>query len=86
MEIYDKIIEQIRRNKLMDFEKDFVIAQLCVINNKPYEEMKEIVNNLENLHELDFENKRICEKGENFDSSLDMETNLEKAYKSKKEP
>lgn len=81
MEIYDKIIEQIKRNKLMDFEKDFVIAQLCVINNKPYEEMKEIVNNLENLHELDFENKRICEKGENFDPSLDMETNLDKAYK-----
>ena len=36
MEIYDNIIEQIRRNKLMYFENDFVIAQICVINNKPY--------------------------------------------------
>lgn len=81
MEFYDKIIEQIKRNKLMNFEKDFVVAQLCVINNKPYEEMKEIVDNLESLGELDFEKRRVGKVNGDIDPSLDMESNIDKAYK-----
>ncbi len=41
-----KIENQITINKLIGLEYDFVIAQLCVLNNKPYEDMKIALDNL----------------------------------------
>ena len=41
-----KIENQITINKLIGLEYDFVIAQLCVLNNKPYEDMKIELDNL----------------------------------------
>ncbi len=37
----DVTINQIINNKLNGLEYDFVIAQLCVLNNKPYQEVKD---------------------------------------------
>lgn len=42
----DKILEQININKLDRLEYPYLIAQLCVLNNKPYEEIKVIVDDL----------------------------------------
>ena len=41
-----KIENQITSNKLVGLEYDFVIAQLCVLNNKPYQDMKNELDNL----------------------------------------
>lgn len=41
-----KIENQISVNKLIGLEYDFVLAQLCVLNNKPYEDMKIALDNL----------------------------------------
>jgi len=85
MEFYDKILEQIKRNKLINLEYDFLIAQLCVLNNKPYVEMKEAVDNLISLGELDLENGEIPENKKGAETLIvpndDMESNLDKAYK-----
>lgn len=42
----NKIENQITSNRLAGLEYDFVIAQLCVLNNKPYEDMKMQLDNL----------------------------------------
>ena len=42
----EKILEQILINKLESFEYDFLISQLCVLNNKTFEDMQKIVNQL----------------------------------------
>ena len=42
----DKILEQINVNKLDKLEYPYLIAQLCVLNNKPYEEIKVMVDSL----------------------------------------
>ena len=85
MEFYDKILDQIKRNKLITLEYDFLIAQLCVLNNKPYEEMKEVVDNLISLGELDLETDTMHkEENGKMKPVLDtpeMESNLDIAYK-----
>ncbi len=43
---FSKILEQINLNKLDKLEYPYVIAQLCVLNNKPYEEIKVVVDDL----------------------------------------
>lgn len=43
---YEKFLTQIKNNQLENFEYDFVIAQLCVLNNKPFDEMKRVVDDL----------------------------------------
>ncbi len=42
----DKILNQIFINRLNEYEYDFALAQLCVLNNKPFDEMKVAVDNL----------------------------------------
>ena len=46
IDIRMKIENQISTNKLAGLEYDFVIAQLCVLNNKPYQDMKNELDNL----------------------------------------
>ena len=46
MNYNEKIIHQIEINKLDGMEYGFVIGQLCVLNNKPYEEMTNVVEKL----------------------------------------
>lgn len=43
---YNKYLDQIEKNKLDMLDYDFLIVQLCVLNNKPFVDMKEIVDNL----------------------------------------
>lgn len=42
----NKILNQIEANKLENFDYDFIIAQLCVLNNKPFDEMKSVLDEL----------------------------------------
>ena len=42
----EKILEQIKVNKLENFEYTFLISQLCVLNNKTYEVVQKIVDQL----------------------------------------
>ncbi len=42
----EKIIQQVKINKLEQYERAFMIAQLCVLNNKSFEEIKKIVDRL----------------------------------------
>jgi len=46
MDIQDKILKQIKNNKLETLDYEFMIAQVCVLNNKPFSEMKILVDNL----------------------------------------
>ena len=46
MELQEKILLQIKTNKLEKFDVDFIIAQLCVLNNKPFEDMKSVVDRM----------------------------------------
>lgn len=41
-----KVLNQIRINRLDGEEYSFVVSQLCVLNNKPFDEVKEIVDEL----------------------------------------
>ena len=40
------ILEQIKVNKLENLEYDMIVSQLTVLNNKPYETIKEFVDKL----------------------------------------
>ncbi len=42
----NKILNQIAVNKLADLDYEFIIAQLCVLNNKPFEDMKQVLDEL----------------------------------------
>lgn len=44
MNFNDKIIHQIEVNRLDGLEYGFIIGQLCVLNNKPYDEMTTVVD------------------------------------------
>ncbi|MBQ9791315.1 MAG: ribonuclease R [Clostridia bacterium] len=57
-DFYDIVLEQIKKNKLENYDKAFVIKQLCVLNNKTYDEMASVVNTL-------YETKEISLKGGN---------------------
>ncbi len=46
MDIEQKILYQIQNNHLDQYDLDFVIAQVCVLNNRPFDEMKKVVENL----------------------------------------
>lgn len=46
MSLKEKVLNQIKHNKLENYDLDFVIAQVCVLNNKPFEDMKNIVEEL----------------------------------------
>ena len=42
----NKILEQIQINKLGNLDYEFLISQLCVLNNKTFEEIKKYVDQL----------------------------------------
>lgn len=42
----NKILNQIEVNRLAELDYEFIIAQLCVLNNKPFEDMKQILDEL----------------------------------------
>lgn len=44
MNFNDKIIHQIEMNRLDGVEYGFLVGQLCVLNNKPYDEMTTVVD------------------------------------------
>ena len=46
MDIEEKILLQVRTNNLENFDVDFIIAQLCVLNNRPFDEMKQKVDKM----------------------------------------
>ena len=46
MEDLERIEFQIKNNKLDELDYDFVVFQLCVLNNKPYNEMKSALDEL----------------------------------------
>lgn len=41
-----KVLNQIEVNKLANLPYEFIIAQLCVLNNKPFEEVKSLLDQL----------------------------------------
>jgi len=41
-----KYLSQIKTNKLENLDYEFIIAQLCVLNNKPFEDMKKALDDL----------------------------------------
>jgi hypothetical protein len=52
----EKILEQISVNKLDRLEYPYLIAQLCVLNNRPYEEIKVMVDDLLKKGKLELNN------------------------------
>ena len=52
----EKILEQISINKLDRLEYPYLIAQLCVLNNRPYEEIKVVVDDLLKKGKLELNN------------------------------
>lgn len=52
MDMHDIILHQIINNKLNGTNYDFVIGQLCVLNNKPYLEVKTLIDELIEINEL----------------------------------
>ena len=42
----NKILNQIEVNKLIDLDYEFIIAQLCVLNNRTFDEMKNALDQL----------------------------------------
>lgn len=46
MDNQTKYLSQIKTNKLENLDYEFIIAQLCVLNNKPFEEMKKALDDL----------------------------------------
>ncbi|MBR2467636.1 MAG: ribonuclease R [Clostridia bacterium] len=42
----NKILNQIEVNRLAELDYEFIIAQLCVLNNKPFEDMKQALDEL----------------------------------------
>lgn len=42
----NKILNQIEQNRLHELDYEFIIAQLCVLNNKPFDEMKSALDEL----------------------------------------
>ena len=53
-----KILEQIKINKLDQLEYGFMIAQLCVLNNEPYEQMSAVVKKLVDSGKLKLKSKQ----------------------------
>ena len=46
MDNQTKYLSQIKTNKLENLDYEFIIAQLCVLNNKPFEHMKKALDDL----------------------------------------
>ena len=59
MEDLNKIIYQIKNNKLERFDYDFVAFQLCVLNNKPFNEMKMVLDELISENKIKLQNSKV---------------------------
>lgn len=46
MNIQEKILNQIKSNRLSDASYDFLVKQLCVLNNKSWDDMRDIVDGM----------------------------------------
>ena len=53
MDFHDKILHQIKNNKLNGQSIDFVISSLCVLNNMPFAEIKKAIDDLLDVQELE---------------------------------
>ncbi len=67
----DKIISQIRANKLDGSTKEFIIAQLCVLNNKPFADVKKIVDKLVANREITVADNGNQQQGNFYNPSVD---------------
>lgn len=68
MNLEEKVLTQIKNNKLENEEYSFVIAQICVLNNKSYSEMKMIVDNLIAAEKIMIKGAEKIEKITDFDN------------------
>ena len=82
MDIQDKILKQIKNNKLETLDYEFMIAQVCVLNNKPFSEMKILVDNLiaDGLVQVNMPQDEEVEQEERVVKSP-YSSNYEKFYK-----
>lgn len=46
MELEKLILEQVKKNKLANYDYEFIVSQLAVLNNEPYEQIKIVVDKL----------------------------------------
>lgn len=79
MDFYDKVLSQIKENNLIGLEKDFLISQLCVLNNKSYAEIRNVVEDLELSKELNLNSKK--NKIERVDKDTFIKNSKEKYLK-----
>ena len=83
MDLDDKILLQVRTNNLEKYDVDFIIAQLCVLNNKPFDLMKEKVDDMVEkglIVPSVQDNTRSTIKVDNVPKSPYNQTNEEIAY------
>ena len=71
MELIEKIVYQIKNNNLDNFDYDFVLFQLCVLNNKPFNEMKEVLDELLSSGKITLKNEKIDPVKMSEDASRD---------------
>jgi len=55
----EQILQQIKINKLEQFDEDFLIAQLCVLNNTSFNDIKKIVDKLILQRRISVRNKDV---------------------------
>ena len=82
--VMDKILEQINRNKLHNLSYAFLIAQLCVLNNKSFEEIQKIVDKLitKKLIRINTkDNTVVNSKKINSEYKVETESNIDIANK-----
>lgn len=60
----DKILNQININKLNNLDYNFLISQLCVLNNKTFEEVQKIVDQLLFEKKIEVKNAPVKQKQE----------------------
>ena len=82
----EKILEQININKLYRLEYPYLIAQLCVLNNKPYEEIKVVVDALLAKGKFTIQDESTIEKSNSayVSEGVTVSTTIESKPKSNK--
>ena len=79
MELIEKIVYQIKNNNLDNFDYDFVLFQLCVLNNKPFNEMKEVLDELLSSGKITLKNEKIDPVKMSEDASRDESGSFQEA-------
>ena len=79
-------MEQININKLYRLEYPYLIAQLCVLNNKPYEEIKVVVDALLAKGKFAIQDESTIEKSNSayISEGVTVSTTIESKPKSNK--